>query len=116
LRAFGSPLDAVAITVSKYHRTPPTESLVSAAAPHQVSLVAVGASILTYITVIAAILATANLRRLLENHMKEEESVAWSSADVLSQTIHKLNNLGLRHEHLSEWYDIDTANDLERLQ
>jgi hypothetical protein len=25
-------------------------------------------------------------------------------------------NLGLRHELLSEWYDIDTANDLERVQ
>jgi glycosyltransferase A (GT-A) superfamily protein (DUF2064 family) len=44
------------------------------------------------------------------------ENVAWSSADVLSQTIHKLDNLGLRHELLSEWYDIDTAKDLERLQ
>jgi hypothetical protein len=39
------------------------------------------------------------------------ESVAWSSADVLSQTIHKLDNLGLRHELLPEWYDIDTANE-----
>jgi rSAM/selenodomain-associated transferase 1 len=44
------------------------------------------------------------------------DSIAWSSADVLSQTIHKLDNLGLRHELLSEWYDIDTAKDLERLQ
>ena len=44
------------------------------------------------------------------------ENVAWSSPDVLSQTIHKLDNLGLRHELLSEWYDIDTAKDLERLQ
>ena len=42
--------------------------------------------------------------------------IAWSSADVLPQTIHKLDNLGLRHELLSEWYDIDTAKDLERLQ
>jgi hypothetical protein len=81
-----------------------------------VSPVAIGASILIYITVTEAMLATANLRRLLENHMEEEESGAWSSADVLSQTIHKLDNLGLRHELLSEWYDINTANDLERLQ
>jgi uncharacterized protein len=44
------------------------------------------------------------------------EDIAWSSVDVLSQTIHKLDNLGLRHELLSEWYDIDTAKDLERLQ
>ena len=44
------------------------------------------------------------------------DDIAWSSADVLSQTIHKLDDLGLRHELLSEWYDIDTAKDLERLQ
>lgn len=42
--------------------------------------------------------------------------IAWSSADVLTQTIHKLDNLGLKHELLSEWYDIDTAKDLERLR
>ena len=44
------------------------------------------------------------------------DDIAWSSADVLSQTIQKLADLGLKHELLSEWYDIDTANDLERLQ
>jgi rSAM/selenodomain-associated transferase 1 len=44
------------------------------------------------------------------------DDIAWSSADVLSQTIHKLDDLGLKHELLSQWYDIDTANDLERLQ
>jgi hypothetical protein len=39
-----------------------------------IPLVAIGASILTYITVIAAMLAMANLRRLQERHMNEEES------------------------------------------
>jgi uncharacterized protein len=44
------------------------------------------------------------------------DDIAWSSAKVLSQTIHKLGNLGLKHELLSEWYDIDTRKDLERLR
>jgi uncharacterized protein len=44
------------------------------------------------------------------------DDIGWSSADVLSQTIHKLDDLGLKHELLHEWYDIDTAKDLERLQ
>ena len=44
------------------------------------------------------------------------DGIAWSSADVLSQTIHNLDNLGFKHELLSEWYDIDTGKDLERLQ
>src|SRR5918994_3242735 len=44
------------------------------------------------------------------------DDIEWSSADVLCQTIHKLDDLNLKHELLSEWYDIDTAKDLERLQ
>ena len=44
------------------------------------------------------------------------DDIAWSSADVLCQTIQKLDDLGLKHELLSEWYDIDTAKDLERLR
>jgi uncharacterized protein len=44
------------------------------------------------------------------------DDIAWSSTDVLSQTISKLDDLGLKHELLSEWYDIDTVKDLERLQ
>ena len=44
------------------------------------------------------------------------DDIAWSGADVLSQTIHKLDDLGLKYELLSEWYDIDTVKDLERLQ
>src|SRR5918996_5606681 len=38
-----------------------------------IPLVAIGVSILIYITVIAAMLAMANLRRLLESHLKEEK-------------------------------------------
>ena len=44
------------------------------------------------------------------------DDIGWSSADVLSQTLHKLDDLSLKHELLSEWYDIDTGKDLERLQ
>ena len=40
----------------------------------------------------------------------------WSCSDVLAQKIQKLADLGLKHELLSEWYDIDTGKDLERLQ
>ena len=44
------------------------------------------------------------------------DAIGWSRADVLSQTLHKLDDLSLKHELLSEWYDIDTGKDLERLQ
>jgi rSAM/selenodomain-associated transferase 1 len=44
------------------------------------------------------------------------DDIGWSGANVLSQTIHKLGDLGLKHELLPDWYDIDTAKDLERLQ
>ena len=44
------------------------------------------------------------------------DDIGWSSADVLSQTLHKLDDLSLKHELLSEWYDIDTVKDLARLQ
>ena len=44
------------------------------------------------------------------------DDIGWSSSDVLSQTIQKLDDLSLKHELLCEWYDIDTAKDLERLQ
>jgi hypothetical protein len=39
-----------------------------------IPLVAIGVGILIYITVIAAMLATANLRRLLKTHMNEKDS------------------------------------------
>jgi glycosyltransferase A (GT-A) superfamily protein (DUF2064 family) len=44
------------------------------------------------------------------------DDIGWSGADVLSQTINKLDDLGVKHELLSEWYDIDTVKDLERLR
>lgn len=44
------------------------------------------------------------------------DDIGWSSADVLSQTLHKLDDLSLKHELFSEWYDIDTVKDLARLQ
>ena len=44
------------------------------------------------------------------------DGIGWSRDDVLAQTIQKLAGVGLRHELLREWYDIDTAHDLERLQ
>ena len=44
------------------------------------------------------------------------DDIRWSSAAVLSQTIQKLEDLGVKHRLLSEWYDIDTVKDLERLQ
>ncbi len=44
------------------------------------------------------------------------KGIRWSCSDVLAQKIQKLADLGLKHELLSEWYDIDTGKDLERLQ
>src|SRR5688572_22432397 len=40
-----------------------------------IPLVAIGVSILIYITVIAAMLATANLRRLLKTHVNEKDAL-----------------------------------------
>jgi rSAM/selenodomain-associated transferase 1 len=44
------------------------------------------------------------------------EGITWSRSDVLSRTTEKLAGLGLKHELLSFWYDIDTAEDLQRLR
>jgi uncharacterized protein len=44
------------------------------------------------------------------------DGIGWSRHDVLAQTIHKLAGVGLKHELLPESYDIDTADDLERLE
>ena len=51
-----------------------------------IPVVAIGMSILIYITVIAALLAMANLRRLLESHMKEEESALLPPVQGYRQT------------------------------
>ena len=52
-----------------------------------IPLVAIGASILTYITVIAAMLATANLRRLLKTHMNEKDSALLPPVQWYRQTL-----------------------------
>ena len=52
-----------------------------------IPLVAIGASILTYITVIAAMLATANLRRLLKTHMNEKDSALLPPVQGYRQTL-----------------------------
>ena len=44
------------------------------------------------------------------------EGIRWSCSDVLAQTIQKFADLSLKHELLSEWYDIDKGKDRERLQ
>lgn len=43
-------------------------------------------------------------------------NVGWSRDDVLARTAEKIAGLGLRYELLPCWYDIDTAEDLIRLQ
>jgi rSAM/selenodomain-associated transferase 1 len=43
------------------------------------------------------------------------EGIVWSRDDVLGRTTEKLAALGLKYELLSLWYDIDTAEDLNRL-
>jgi hypothetical protein len=52
-----------------------------------IPLVAIGASILIYVTVFAAMLAMANLRRLLEGHMNEEESALLPPVQGYRQTL-----------------------------
>jgi hypothetical protein len=52
-----------------------------------IPLVAIGVSILIYITVIAAMLATANLRRLLKSHMNEKESALLPPVQGYRQTL-----------------------------
>ncbi len=44
------------------------------------------------------------------------EGIRWSCSDVLAQTIQKFADLSLKHELISEWYDIDKGKDRERLQ
>ncbi len=42
--------------------------------------------------------------------------VAWSTPSACAQTVANAQRLGLRSLRLSSWYDIDTFNDLVRLQ
>jgi hypothetical protein len=52
-----------------------------------IPLVAIGVGILIYITVIAAMLAMANLRRLLESHAKEKEIAVLPPVQGYRQTL-----------------------------
>jgi hypothetical protein len=52
-----------------------------------IPLVAIGVSILSYMTVIAAMLATANLRRLLKTHMNEKDSALLPPVQGYRQTL-----------------------------
>jgi hypothetical protein len=52
-----------------------------------IPLVAIGVSILMYITVTAAMLAMANLRRLLESHVKGKESALLPPVQGYRQTL-----------------------------
>jgi len=49
-------------------------------------------------------------------HCEIFESIPWSSAQVLSQTLERAAKLGLRVVLTQPWYDIDTPSDLLRLQ
>ena len=40
--------------------------------------------------------------------------IAWSSEQVLAQTLARAGEMGIGVELLPEWYDVDTAADLER--
>ena len=44
------------------------------------------------------------------------EAMAWSTSQVLSETIRRAHASGLRVACLPPWYDIDTADDLARLR
>jgi uncharacterized protein len=41
--------------------------------------------------------------------------IAWSTERVLLQTLEQANALGLKYALTPEWYDVDTAKDVERL-
>jgi rSAM/selenodomain-associated transferase 1 len=43
------------------------------------------------------------------------EGIAWSRGEVLARTVEKLHRLNRKYELLPLWYDIDRADDLERL-
>lgn len=44
------------------------------------------------------------------------EGIAWSTPAVMPQTLAKAKGLGLTVYLLPEWYDVDTAEDLRRLE
>jgi len=44
------------------------------------------------------------------------EDIAWSTEEVVAQTLARARQLGLSVHCLPEWYDVDTAADLDRLR
>jgi hypothetical protein len=42
--------------------------------------------------------------------------IAWSTAEVVRQTLVRIHRLGLTVHQLPQWYDVDVPADLERLQ
>ncbi len=42
--------------------------------------------------------------------------ISWSTSEVLSQTLDKANQLGLKVSLIPTWYDVDTAKDFQRLR
>jgi uncharacterized protein len=44
------------------------------------------------------------------------KGVAWSTSSVLTTTLARVKELGLRSHLLPSWFDVDTADDLARLR
>ena len=44
------------------------------------------------------------------------DNIDWSTPDVWSQTIRRLERFGVEHARLSTWYDVDSRPDLYRLK
>lgn len=44
------------------------------------------------------------------------QNIAWSTSEVYQQTVSNAARRGLRVQHLSHWYDVDTPSDLLRLR
>jgi rSAM/selenodomain-associated transferase 1 len=53
------------------------------------------------------------MRRL---HPDLFQGIAWSTAQVIPQTMAICHRLGLKVHQLGEWYDVDVAADLDRLR
>ena len=49
-------------------------------------------------------------------HRELFDAVPWSTSDVLDVTLRRAADAGLRAVCLSPWFDVDTPDDLERLQ
>jgi hypothetical protein len=44
------------------------------------------------------------------------ERIAWSTSRVYAQTVQRAKEVGLDVHPVAEWYDVDTAADLQRLE